>query len=47
MENIDLIYSKHCQKMTIDGKTIDLQIFGSDNNDWTLEVVDSKGNSIV
>ena len=47
MEDNDLVYSRHCQRITIDGKTIDLQIFGTGNNDWILEVVDSEGNSIA
>ena len=47
MEEIDLIYSKHCQTVSRDGKTVKVEIYGSGKNDWILEVVDEDGNSTV
>jgi hypothetical protein len=47
MDEGDLIYSKHCQKVTRDGKTVTVEIYSSGKNDWILEVVDEDGNSTV
>jgi hypothetical protein len=47
MEEPALIYSKHCQSVTRDGKTVEVQIYSSGNNDWILEVIDSDDNSTV
>ena len=47
MEEIDLIYSKHCQTVSRNGKTVKVEIYGSGKNDWILEVVDEDGNSTV
>ena len=42
---IDLIYSKHCQSVTRNGRTIKVEIYSSGKNDWILEVVDEDNNS--
>lgn len=47
MDEGDLIYSEHCQKVTHDGKTVKVAIYSSGKNDWILEVVDDDGNSTV
>ena len=47
MEEGDLIYSEHCQRVTRDGKTVKVEIYSSGKNDWILEVVDEDGNSTV
>ena len=47
MEDMELIYSEHCQSVTRDNKTVKVEIYSSGKNDWTLEVVDEDGNSTV
>ena len=47
MDDIELIYSEHCQTVTRNGKTIKVEIYGSGKNDWILEVVDEDNNSTV
>ena len=47
MDEIELIYSKHCQSVTRNGRTVNLKIYSSGKNDWILEVVDEDNNSTV
>lgn len=47
MDESDLIYSKHCQTVSRNGKTVEVQIYSSGKNDWILEVVDEENNSTV
>ena len=42
---IDLVYSKHCQSVTRNGRTVKVEIYSSGKNDWILEVVDEDNNS--
>ena len=45
MDEIELIYSKHCQSVTRNGRTVNRKIYSSGKNDWILEVVDEDNNS--
>ncbi len=45
MTEIELIYSKHCQRISSGGRTVQLEIYGTGKKDWLLEVVDEHGNS--
>jgi uncharacterized protein len=47
MDDIELIYSDHCQTVNRGGKTVRLEIYSSGKNDWILEVVDADSNSTV
>ena len=47
MEDIELIYSKHCQTVSRNNKTVKVEIYSSGKNDWVLEVVDEDQNSTV
>ena len=47
MDEGDLIYSKHCQTVSRNGKTVKVEIYSSGKRDWILEVVDEEGNSMV
>ena len=47
MDEIDLIYSKHCQTVTRNGKTVEVEIYSSGKNGWILEIVDEENNSMV
>jgi hypothetical protein len=47
MDEIDLTYSKHCQSVSRNGKTVRVAIYSSGRNDWILEVVDEENNSTV
>ena len=47
MDESDLVFSKHCQTVTRNGKTVKVEIYGSGKNDWILEVVDEDNNSTV
>jgi hypothetical protein len=47
MEDIELIYSKHCQSLSRNNKTVKVEIYSSGKNDWILEVVDENNNSTV
>ena len=47
MEDIELIYSKHCQTVSRNNKTVKVEIYSSGKNDWVLEVVDEDHNSTV
>lgn len=42
-----IIRSPLCEKMTVDGRTVEIEIYGTGGNDWILEVVDEEGNSVV
>ncbi len=42
-----IIRSPLCEKMTVDGRTVEIEIYGTGENDWILEVVDEEGNSVV
>jgi len=45
MDEIELVYSKHCQSVTRNGQTVKVEIYSSGRNDWILEVVDEDNNS--
>ncbi|MGB5570854.1 MAG: hypothetical protein WBM67_01725 [Sedimenticolaceae bacterium] len=47
MDESDLIYSRHCQTVSSNGKTVKVEIYSSGKNDWILEVVDEANNSTV
>ena len=47
MDEIELVYSKHCQSVTRNGQTVKVEIYSSGKNDWILEVVDKDNNSTV
>ena len=47
MDEIELIYSKHCQLVTRNGQTVKVEIYSSGKNDWNLEVIDEDNNSTV
>ena len=47
MEDIELIYSKHCQSLSRNDKMVRVEIYSSGKNDWILEVVDENNNSTV
>jgi hypothetical protein len=47
MNEIDLVYSQHCQSVTSNGRTVKVEIYSSGKNDWILEVVDEDNNSTV
>jgi hypothetical protein len=47
MEEIELIYSKHCQSVTRNGQTVKVEIYSSGKYDCILEVVDEDNNSVV
>ena len=47
MDEIELVYSKHCQSVTSNGRTVKVEIYSSGKNDWILEVVDEENNSTV
>lgn len=47
MDESDLIYSKHCQSVSRNGKTVRVEIYSSGKTDWILEVVDEENNSTV
>ncbi len=47
MEDIELIYSKHCQSLSKNNTTVRVEIYSSGKNDWILEVVDENNNSTV
>ncbi len=42
-----LIESDLSEKRTVDGRTVSIEIYCTDERDWCLEVVDEHGNSIV
>ena len=42
-----IIRSPLCEKMTVDGRTVEIEIYGTGKDDWILEVVDEEGNSVV
>jgi hypothetical protein len=43
----ELTMSPLCQPLTVEGQSLQVVIFRGDTNDWILEVVDSRGTSIV
>ena len=47
MDEIELVYSKHCQSVTRNDQTVKVEIYSSGKNDWILEVVDEDNNSTV
>lgn len=47
MDEIELVYSKHCQSVTSNDRTVKVEIYSSGKNDWVLEVVDEENNSTV
>lgn len=47
MDEIELLFSKHCQSVTRNGITVKVEIYGSGKNDWILEVIDKDNNSTV
>ena len=47
MDEIELVYSKHCQSVTRNGRTVKVEIYSSGKNDWILELVDEDNNSTV
>jgi uncharacterized protein len=47
MDESDLIYSRHCQTVSSNGKSVKVEIYSSGKNDWILEVVDEENNSTV
>ena len=46
-EEYEVKYSALCQKITSDGKTVQVYIYEDDKGGWILEVVDEYGNSTV
>lgn len=46
-DDLELVYSPLCQEITLDGKTIQVSIYGCGEGDWSLETVDEYGNSCV
>lgn len=47
VESMELTYSKHCQAVSRDDKTVKVEIYSSGEDGWILEVVDEYGNSTV
>lgn len=47
MSEPELVYSEHCQSVSSGGRSVRLEIYGTGQNDWILEVVDEHGNSTV
>jgi uncharacterized protein len=47
VEEIQLTYSRHCQEVSRDDKTVKVEIYSSGEDGWILEVVDEYGNSTV
>lgn len=43
----EIIHSLLSRKVHRDGHTVSVEIYGTGNNDWILEVVDAGGNSTV
>lgn len=43
----ELIMSPLCQSLTIDGHTVQVEIYRLESTDWSLEVVDAQGTSVV
>mgnify|MGYP001828377212 FL=1 len=37
----------HCQAVSRNGKTVEVEIYSSGKNDWILEVVDEENNSTI
>ena len=46
-EEYEVKYSALCQKVTSDGKAVQVYIYEDDKGGWILEVVDEYGNSTV
>jgi len=47
-DEYELVMSPHCQEISSDGETVQVEIYrGIDDKDWILEVVDEHGNSAV
>ena len=46
-DDFELEMSALCQKLTADGRTVEVEIYRGDKGGWLLEVVDEFGNSTV
>ncbi|MCW4152768.1 hypothetical protein OM427_24955 [Halomonas sp. 18H] len=46
-DEFDLEMSPLCQKLSADGKTVQVDIYRGNGSDWHLEVVDEFGHSTV
>tara|TARA_R110000796_G_scaffold208755_1_gene325000 strand:+ start:6260 stop:6628 length:369 start_codon:yes stop_codon:yes gene_type:complete len=46
-DDFELEMSPLCQKVTADGKTVEVEIYRGDKGGWLLEVVDEFGTSTV
>lgn len=46
-DEFDLEMSPLCQKLSADGKTVQVDIYRGNGSDWHLEVVDESGYSTV
>ena len=46
-EEFELVMSPLSQQLTVDEKTVQVDIYHGDVGGWTLEVVDGSGNSTV
>jgi hypothetical protein len=46
-DDFEVEMSPLCQELTVDGKSVRIDIYRSDTGGWTLEVVDEFGNSTV
>ncbi|MBE9173995.1 hypothetical protein IQ216_13230 [Cyanobium sp. LEGE 06143] len=46
-DDFEVEMSSLCQKLTADGKTVEVEIYRGDKGGWLLEVVDEFGTSTV
>ncbi|MCH2338441.1 hypothetical protein [Stutzerimonas chloritidismutans] len=46
-DDFELEMSALCQKLTADGRTVEVEIYRGDKGGWLLEVVDEFGTSTV
>jgi hypothetical protein len=46
-EEYELVFSPLCQSITVDGHTLDIQIYRGLGPEWNLEVVEPSGGSNV
>ena len=46
-DDFEVVMSSLCQKLTADGKTVEIEIYRGDAGGWILEVVDEFGTSTV
>ena len=47
MSDPEIIKSDLCEEVTLQGKTVQIDIYSDGNNGWILEVIDQYGNSTV